>query len=35
MDIVDKLLSVPQRENAGARTSNRYSYKNILQIGVH
>ncbi|OPD20657.1 dsDNA nuclease domain-containing protein [Clostridium botulinum] len=29
MDLVEKLLSVPQRENAGGRTSNRYSYQQV------
>lgn len=29
LDIVDRLLSVPQRENAGSRTSNRYSYQHV------
>lgn len=29
MDLAEKILSVPQRENAGSRTSNRYSYQHI------
>ncbi len=29
MDLAEKLLSVPERENAGARTSNRFSFSNV------
>lgn len=29
MNLTEKLLSVPQRENAGARTSNRYTYQHV------
>lgn len=29
MNLTEKLLSIPQRENAGARTSNRYTYQHV------
>ena len=29
MELVDKLLAVKERENAGSRTSNRYSYQQV------
>jgi hypothetical protein len=29
MDLSEKLISVPKRENAGGRTANRYSYQQV------
>ena len=29
MDLAQKLLAVPERENAGARSSNRFSFQQV------
>ena len=29
MNLADKLLAVPQRENAGSRTANRFNYQQV------
>ena len=29
MDLAEKLLSVPERENAGARSSNRFTFQQV------
>lgn len=29
MDLVEKLLRIPERENAGARSSNRFSFQQV------
>lgn len=29
MELAERLLSVPERENAGARSSNRFTYQQV------
>ena len=29
MDLTEKLLKIPERENAGARSSNRFTFQQV------